>query len=363
MPQLPIEFLIRNVIVLPYDMIRITIAIAIGTALVIGTLMYGAANQAFAATPCSLTVGNSGAGTISGKLECGGQGLGHATIHITLHGITTGSTNTATAQTETPDGSYDRTVRLVPGHSYTVDAKYDGDSNHESTSATASFSQATNNAGNTQQSNNAGNTQQSNNAGNTQQSNNAGNTQQNAATPCTLTVGTPSGEELPNSITGKLSCGGQGISHATIKISGLPGGSTESTTTSDDGSYEQGVFSPFSAGQSYHVTAKYDGDSSHQAASATTSVNIKGSTGSTQESNNAGGSTQKSGSSGSGSGQESGSSGSGSGQESGSSGSGSGQSGSSSSGSGSGQESGSSGSGSGQESGSSGSGSGQQANP
>jgi len=45
-------------------MIRITIAIAIGTALVMGALMYGAtkplANQAFAATPCSLTVGNEG---------------------------------------------------------------------------------------------------------------------------------------------------------------------------------------------------------------------------------------------------------------------------------------------------------------
>ena len=43
-------------------MIRITIAIAIGTALVMGALMYGAtkplAIQAFAATPCSLTVGN-----------------------------------------------------------------------------------------------------------------------------------------------------------------------------------------------------------------------------------------------------------------------------------------------------------------
>jgi hypothetical protein len=96
----------------------------------------------------------------------------------------------------------------------------------------------------------------------------------------------------PGSIIGKLSCGGQGISHATIKISGLPGGSTESTTTSDDGSYEQGVFSPFSAGQSYTVTANFDGDSDHQAASATTSVNIKGSTGSTQESNNAGNTQQ-----------------------------------------------------------------------
>jgi hypothetical protein len=275
-----------------YNMLRITIAIAIGTALVMGALMYGAtkplANQAFAATACSLTVGNEGTTTISGKLECGGQGLGHATIHLTLHHITTGRTTTATAETEIPDGSYDHAVVLGAGHSYTVDAKYDGDSAHQAASATASID-IKGSTGSTQESNNAGNSQQNNNAGNSQQNNNAN--QASAATPCDLTVGTPSDEEPPGSIIGKLSCGGQGISHATIKISGLPGGS-DSTTTSDDGSYELGVFSPFSAGHSYTITAKYDGDSAHQAASATTSVNIKGSTGSTQESNSAGNSQQ-----------------------------------------------------------------------
>jgi hypothetical protein len=266
-----------------YDMLRITIAIAIGTALVMGALMYGAtkplANQASAATACSLTVGNEGTTTISGKLECGGQGLGHATIHLTLHHLTTGRTTTATAETEIPDGSYDHAVVLGAGHSYTVDAKYDGDSDHQPASATASID-IKGSTGSTQQNNNAGNTQQNN------------STQASAATPCDLTVGTPSDEAVPGSIIGKLICGGQGISHANIKISGLPGGSTESTTTSTDGSYEQGVFSPFSAGQSYTVTANFDGDSAHQPASATTSVNIKGSTGSTQESNNAGNSQQ-----------------------------------------------------------------------
>jgi hypothetical protein len=253
--------------------------------LVMGALMYGAtkplANQASAATACSLTVGNEGTTTISGKLECGGQGLGHATIHLTLHHITTGRTTTATAETEIPDGSYDHAVVLGAGHSYTVDAKYDGDSDHQPASATASID-IKGSTGSTQQNNNAGNTQQNN------------STQASAATPqkCDLTVGTPSDEAVPGSIIGKLICGGQGISHATIKISGLPGGSTESTTTSTDGSYEQGVFSPFSAGQSYTITANFDGDSAHQAASATTSVNIKGSTGSTQESSNAGNSQQ-----------------------------------------------------------------------
>ena len=82
---------------------RITISIAIGTALVMGALMDGLtkplANQAFAATPCSLTVGTPSGeavpGSVLGKLICGGQGLGSATIHITLHGITTGSLNKA----------------------------------------------------------------------------------------------------------------------------------------------------------------------------------------------------------------------------------------------------------------------------
>ena len=122
---------------------RITLAIAICTALVMGALINGAtkplSNQAFAATPCSLTVGNEGTTTISGKLECGGQGLGHAKIHLTLHHITTGRTTTATAETEVPDGSYDQKVVLGAGHSYTVDAKYDGDSDHQPASATRSI--------------------------------------------------------------------------------------------------------------------------------------------------------------------------------------------------------------------------------
>ena len=62
---------------------------------------------------------------------------------------------------------------------------------------------------------------------------NAGSGQQyspqaSAAIPCSLTVGTPPDEAVPGSIEGKLICGGQGVYPATIKFSGLPGGS-EST--------------------------------------------------------------------------------------------------------------------------------------
>ena len=170
---------------------------------------------------------------------------------------------------------YDHAVVLGAGHSYIVDAKYDGDSNHQPASATASID-IKGSTGITQDNSNAGSTQQNNRY------------QASAATPCDLTVGTPSDEAVPNSILGKLICGGLGIPNATIKISGLPGGESESATTTNGGSYEQGVFSPFSAGQSYTVTAKYDGDSNHQPASATTSINIKGSTGSTQDNSNAG---------------------------------------------------------------------------
>src|SRR3954454_5909099 len=263
--------------------IRITIAIAIGTALVMGSLMYGAtkplANQAFAATPCSLTVGNEGTTTISGKLECGGQGLGHATIHLTLHHITTGRTTTATAETEVPDGSYDHTVVLGAGHSYTVDANYDGDSDHQPASATASI----NIPGPT------GSTQGTSNAGNGQQNN---STQASATTPCSLTVGPTPNENPISSVEGKLTCGGQGISGATIQISGLPQGLENAQT--DNGIYEKGIFSPFSPGQSYTVTAKYDGDINQhlQPASATTIINIPGSTGSTQDTSNAGSTPQ-----------------------------------------------------------------------
>ena len=87
---------------------RITIAIAIGTALVMGALMYGAtkplANQAFAATPCSLTVGNEGTTTISGKLDVWWSRIGscYYTPYITSHYYW--ETTTATAVTEIPDG-------------------------------------------------------------------------------------------------------------------------------------------------------------------------------------------------------------------------------------------------------------------
>jgi hypothetical protein len=272
---------------------RITISIAMGTALVMGALMDGPtkplANQAFAATPCSLTVGNEGTTTISGKLVCGGQGLGHATIHLTLHHITTGRTTTATAVTEIPDGSYDHAVVLGAGHSYTADAKYDGDSDHQPAFATTSIN-IPGPTGSTQGTSNAGNGQGTSNAGNGQQNN---STQASVTVPCSLTVGTPPDEVVPASIEGKLICGGLGEPRATIQISGLPGGS-DSTTTTNGGSYELGVFSPFSPGQSYTVTAKYDGDSNQhlQPASATTIINIKGSTGSTQDNNNAGSTPQ-----------------------------------------------------------------------
>ena len=124
-------------------------------------------------------------------------------------------------------------------------------------------------------------------------------TQASAAIPCSLTVGTPPDEAVPGSIEGKLICGGQGVYPATIKFSGLPGGS-ESVPTRNDGSYELGVLPPFSPGQSYTVSAKYDGDINlHlQPASATTIINIPGSTGSTPQNSNAG-STQDTGNAGS----------------------------------------------------------------
>jgi len=272
-----------NRITISFDMKRITIAIVIGISLVMGALMYGAtkplANQAFAATPCSLTVGTPPGvavpGSIIGKLICGGQGLGLATIHLTLHGITTGSLNKADVLTKS-GGDFDRTVRLVPGHSYTVDVKYDGDSNNQPASATTTID-LTGSTGSTQGSNNAGNSQQNN------------STQASAATPCNLTVGTPPNENPPGSLIGKLICGGQGINDATIKFSGLPGGSSESTLT-DHGRYEQGIFTQLNPGQSYTITAHFDGDSNQhlQPASATTTINVKGSTGNTPDNTNAG---------------------------------------------------------------------------
>jgi hypothetical protein len=143
------------------------------------------------------------------------------------------------------------------------------------------------------QSNNTGNEQQeSKNAGNTQQNNNAN--QASAATPRSLTVGTPSDEEYPASIIGKLSCGGIEKPGATIHLTlhHITTGrtTTASTQTVADGSYEKGAV--LGHGHSYTVTANFDGDSDNQPASATASINIKPdkplATGSTQESNNAG---------------------------------------------------------------------------
>jgi hypothetical protein len=270
-----------------------------------GALMYGAtkslANQAFAAAaPCNITLdfnaGNPQHSFINGNLKCGGQGVGGATIHLTLHGITTGSTNKVDVQTESGSGDFDRAVTLVPGHSYTVDAKYDGDSNNQPASATASINIPGSTGSTPQNSSNAGNGQGTSNAGSTQQNN---STQASAAIPCSLTVGTPPDEAVPGSIEGKLICGGQGVYPATIKFSGLPGGS-DSDSTRNDGSYELGVLPPFSPGQSYTVSAKYDGDINlHlQPASATTIINIPGSTGSTPQNSNAG-STQDTGNAGS----------------------------------------------------------------
>jgi hypothetical protein len=186
-------------------MIHKRITIAIGVALVVGAFMYGPtkplANQAFAATPCSLTVGNEGTSTISGKLECGGEGLGHATIHLTLHHLTTGRTTTATAETEVPDGSYDHAVVLGPGHSYTIDAKYDGDSDHQPASATASIN-IKGSTGNTQESSssNTGSGQESSssNTGSGQESgsSNTGSGQESGSS------NTGSGQESGSSNTG-----------------------------------------------------------------------------------------------------------------------------------------------------------------
>ena len=75
----------------------------------------------------------------------------------TLHYIiTTGRTTRATAETEVPDGSYDHTVVLRTGHSYTVIVKYDGDSNIQPAFATASI-YIKGSTGNGQDNSNAGN--------------------------------------------------------------------------------------------------------------------------------------------------------------------------------------------------------------
>jgi hypothetical protein len=264
---------------------RLTISIVIGAVLVMGALMYGAtkplADQAFAATPCSLTVGNEGppnslTGTLVGKLICGGQGLGGATIHLTLNGVTTGHTAKTDVIT-TSGGDYARPVGYNPGHHYTVDAKYDGDSNNQPASATASI----NIPGPT------GSTQGSNNTGNTQQNN---STQASAATPCSLTVGTPPDEVVPGSLVGKLTCGGQGIDGATIHSRGLPGGLDESTVTGSDGSYEIGIAPPLSPGQIFYPYVDFYGDDiKHlQAASATTTIDLRAATANTADNSNAG---------------------------------------------------------------------------
>jgi hypothetical protein len=99
-----------------------------------------------------------------------------------------------------------------------------------------------------------------------------------AATPCSLTVGAdPSsgslavGESIGSTISGQLSCGGTGLGGATIDLTGLS--SSMSAKTDSSGNYDKGIL--VGAGQSLTVNAKYAGDSDHQAASATTSINIK----------------------------------------------------------------------------------------
>ena len=61
-------------------------------------------------------------------------------------------------------------------------------------------------------------------------------------------------------------------------------------TLTDHGRYEQGIFTQLNPGQSYTITAHFDGDSNQhlQPASATTTINVKGSTGNTPDNTNAG---------------------------------------------------------------------------
>ena len=85
--------------------------------------------------------------------------------------------------------TFDRAVTLVPGHSYTVDAKYEGDSDHQPASATASINipgstsrtQNSSMAGNRQDTSDAGNTPQNSNAGDGQDTSDAGNTDRTLA--------------------------------------------------------------------------------------------------------------------------------------------------------------------------------------
>ena len=111
-----------------------------------------------------------------------------------------------------------------------------------------------------------------------------------AATPCSLTVGTPPDEVVPGSLVGKLTCGGQGIDGATIHSRGLPGGLDESTVTGSDGSYEIGIAPPLSPGQIFYPYVDFYGDDiKHlQAASATTTIDLRAATANTADNSNAG---------------------------------------------------------------------------
>jgi len=125
------------------------------------------ANQAFAATPCSLTAsavpgsgsiasGESMGQTISGKLICGGTGLGGATIVITsARGVILQGQDKATSywwvqdkatgkfveQSTTTDssGNYNQGIVASAGVSYSYYAHFPGDSQHQPASAETSF--------------------------------------------------------------------------------------------------------------------------------------------------------------------------------------------------------------------------------
>jgi len=146
----------------------------VATVVGVMTLCLGAtkplANQAFAATPCSLTAsavpgsgsiasGESMGQTISGKLSCGGTGLGGATIVITsargvIPHIPQGpswkqtymmvqdkATGEFVEQSTTTDssGNYNQGIVASAGVAYHYYAHFPGDSQHQPASAETYF--------------------------------------------------------------------------------------------------------------------------------------------------------------------------------------------------------------------------------
>jgi len=103
-----------------------------------------------------------------------------------------------------------------------------------------------------------------------------------AQTPCSLTLsaypnkGTlATGEGIRSDLTGKLSCGGTGISGATLDFScnGCSGEWHRNLKTDDSGNFFTNIW-PM-AGESLKITANYGGDSDHGPATATTSIAMK----------------------------------------------------------------------------------------